>query len=309
MKLRPLLFLSIWTFTLLLGLMKEVAGQEIDTIPPKPEINARLLAVSSIEAAGYVGSMVGLYSMWYKNYPMGRFHLINDNREWLQLDKMGHATTAYYLGKIGYESLRWAGVDEKKATWFGGPMGWIFLTTVEVLDGCSKEWGASPGDVMANTFGTLLFTGQQALWHDQKMMLKWSVHYSPYAKYNPAQLGSNLPERMIKDYNGQTFWISANLNSLGLYKQKLPPWINIAMGYGGEGLTGGYSNYGTWQGNSIPDTERKRQFYLSPDIDLSRVKVKSKTLHLFLSAIGFIKIPMPALELNRSGMRWHWLYF
>ena len=79
------------------------------------------------------------------------------------MDKAGHALTAYQLGRYGYEVLKWTGVKEKNATWYGGSFGLFFLTTIEVMDGFSEEWGFSPGDMLANVGGTALFIGQQLL--------------------------------------------------------------------------------------------------------------------------------------------------
>ena len=40
------------------------------------------------------------------------------------------------------------------------------------------------------------------------------------------------------------------------------------------------------------------QFYLSLDIDLVKIKTKSKFLKSVFSVINFIKIPAPTLEIN-----------
>jgi hypothetical protein len=269
----------------------------------------KLALVVTTEASLYVGTMTGLYGLWYKNYPQSGFHFINDNGEWLQMDKCGHVTTSYYVGLIGYSTLRWAGVTEKKSIWYGGMTGLFYLSSVELLDGFSAEWGASAGDVAANTLGTVLFISQQLAWHEQRFVMKYSFHGSPYAQYNPDQLGSTFPQRMLKDYNGQTYWISANLSSLGLQQTRFPKWLNMAVGYGAEGMTGTSSNPDEINGNPVPYSERYRQYYISPDIDLSRIPVKSKTLKLILNTIGFIKIPMPAIEFNKNGVRFHPLYF
>jgi hypothetical protein len=279
-------------------------GFQSDTLNRK-----RLTLVTVTGVTLYTGSMVALYSLWYKDYPQSSFHIFNDNNEWLQMDKCGHTTTSYYIGRIGYSSLRWAGVPEKKATWYGGLTGLVYLSTVEIMDGFSEQWGFSPGDMAANTIGTALFIGQQLGWHEQKFVLKYSFHYSPYAKYNPDQLGSTFPQRMLKDYNGQTYWISANISSFGLQHTRFPKWINLAMGYGAEGMTGATNNPSEIDGVTVPYSERYRQFYISPDIDLSRIRVKSKTLRLILDVIGFIKIPMPAIEFNKTGVKFHPLYF
>src|ERR1700733_6253100 len=59
--------------------------------------NSRLIPLLVGEGAFYTGSMVGLNVLWYKNYPHSAFHLFNDNKEWQQMDKLGHALTAYTI--------------------------------------------------------------------------------------------------------------------------------------------------------------------------------------------------------------------
>lgn len=267
--------------------------------------------VLGTEAALYVGSMTGLYYLWYAGYPQSSFHFYNDNAEWLQMDKVGHATSSYHVGLMGYEALRLAGCDEKRSFLYGGPIGFIFLTTVEVFDGLSDGWGFSWGDIAANAFGTGLFMGQQALWHEQRISMKYSYHHTQYAQYRPDLLGSNLPERMLKDYNGQTIWLSFNIKSLFLNNEsRFPSWLNIALGYSGEGMTGAFDNTLTHNGKTIPEFTRTRQFVLSPDIDLTRIPVNNKFLKTTLKVLSFIKFPMPAVMLDTNGdFTWHWLYF
>jgi hypothetical protein len=272
--------------------------------------NTRLKGVIITESALFAASMTGLYVLWYKDYPMNGFHLINDNREWQQMDKMGHATTSYYFGKIGYEALKWSGVKENKAIWYGGLYGSAYLLTIEILDGFSTEWGFSLGDFSSNTLGSALFISQQLAWHEQRIMLKYSTHTTDYAKYRPDLLGSNLPQRIIKDYNGSTFWLSGNIYSFLPKSSGFPKWLNLAIGYGAEGMIGGHSNPLVYKGNTMPSFVRYRQFYLSLDIDLTRIPTKSKTLDLIFDLIGFIKIPLPTLEYNtKDGFKGHGIYF
>lgn len=263
------------------------------------------------EAALYAGSMSGLYFLWYAGYEQSPFHFFNDNAEWLQMDKAGHATSAYHVGLIGYEALRLAGLDEKKSLLYGAPLGFMFLSTVEIFDGLSAGWGFSWGDMAANALGAGLFMGQQALWHEQRIAMKYSYHNTQFPQYRPNLLGSNLPERMLKDYNGQTIWLSFNLKSLFLGKEsKFPSWINLAFGYSAEGMTGGFSNVNQYNGQAIPEFTRTRQFILSPDIDLTRIPVENKFLKTTLKVLSFIKIPMPAIMLDSQGdFSAYWLYF
>ena len=74
--------------------------------------------------------------------------------------------------------------------------------------------------------------------------------------------GESLPERMLKDYNAQTYWLSANLKSF-LKHTNLPAWLNVAAGYGADGMLGALKINGMTTGNHInrSDIPRKRQFY------------------------------------------------
>jgi hypothetical protein len=88
--------------------------------------------------------------------------------------------------------------------------------------------GAS-GDIIANAWHCFIclpgITVEGAADHT-----KFSFHTTQY-QYRPNVLGSSLAEQMLKDYNGQTYWLSVNLHSF--YKgSKIPKWLNLAIGYG-----------------------------------------------------------------------------
>lgn len=303
--------LIIFLVLYLSGIKNAADAQQTDTTSFAADtLNRKKLTLVAVTGASlYAGSIIGLYSLWYKDYPQSSFHFFNDSQEWLQMDKFAHVTASYYIGLVGYNALRWSGVPEKKAIWYGGMSGFVYLASIEVMDGFSEEWGASPMDLVANTLGTTLFISQQLAWHEQKFVMKYSFHTTTYAQYNPGQLGSTFLQQMVKDYNGQTYWLSANISSLGLQQTRFPKWLNIAAGYGAEGMTGGFSNPSEVNGVPVPYSDRYRQFYIAPDIDLSRIPVKSKTLKLILNTIGFIKIPLPTLEFNKNGVKFHPLYF
>lgn len=270
----------------------------------------RLRSVIIVESGLFVLSMAGLYQLWYSDYPQSSFHFANDNANWLQMDKVGHGFTAYYLGQVGYETLRWCNVPEQKAVWYGGTLGFVYLLTIETLDGFSKEWGSSTGDLIANISGSGLFIGQQMLWKEQRAALKFSFHQTKYPDYRPDLYGKSFIHNLIKDYNGQTYWLSLNLKSFWKQSRFLPDWLNVAFGYSGEGMTGPSSNYTEYEGKAIPGFDRYRQFYFSLDADLSKIKTHSKFLQKLFVVLGFVKIPFPALELNtRNELKLHTIYF
>jgi uncharacterized protein YfiM (DUF2279 family) len=258
----------------------------------------------------YVLSMAGLYQLWYKDYPKGSFRFFDDNAEWLQVDKVGHFGSAYYLGKWGMDLFSWTGMERKKAIVLGGSAGFVFLTTIEIFDGFSKQWGFSAGDMIANTAGTVLAISQQLAWDEQRVKVKFSFHQSKYARYRPDQLGETYIENLFKDYNGQTYWLSANLNSFMKEDSRFPKWLNIAVGYGADGMTGARSNIVSPESGNTNRFERYRQFYISPDIDLTKIKTRSSVLKSVFGVIGFLKVPAPAIEFNGNGVvKMSWLYF
>jgi len=253
------------------------------------------------EASIYAISLIGLNQLWYSGYPRSRFHFINDNREWLQMDKMGHVSASYYTGVIGIKAYEWAGFSRKKAIWYGGMTGSVFLTIIEFLDGTSQQWGASSGDLIANTTGSLLAIGQALVWNTQKIQLKYSYSPTKWANINPGQLGKNHLERSLKDYNGQTYWITFNINSiLNIENSNIPNWLGFSIGYSGDAMTQPFAE---------DKAMRYRQYYLSLDVDLNKIKTKSKIVNSVLYTFGFLKFPMPSLEFSNKNVSFHPIYY
>ena len=251
----------------------------------------RLWLTSGGLIGGAAISYVGLGTLWYNNYPRSGFHFFNDNNEWLQMDKVGHAMTSYYLGVAGYNSLRWSGVNQKTSLIVGGGLGFFYLTGVELFDAYSSEWGFSPGDEMANLGGTLLFIGQQWIWNEQRIRLKYSFHPTDYSNFRPDVLGKNLIQQSLKDYNGQTYWLSLNISSFMKEDNRFPKWLNLAVGYGAEGMISASPDVSV-----VPKFNRYRQYYFSLDIDLSKIRSRNKTVNTIKNIFNFIKIPFPTVE-------------
>ena len=260
------------------------------------------------EASTFIIALVGLNQLWYANYPKSDFHFINDNREWLQMDKMGHMTTSYYSGVAGIKAYQWTGMSQKKAIWYGGLTGTFFLTIIEILDGQSAEWGASSGDLIANTTGSLLAIGQALQWKEQRIQLKYSYSPSKWAEENPAQLGKNHLQRVLKDYNGQTYWLSFNFKSLlNIQDKNFPDWLCLSFGHSGNKMTGPYQRDKKEDGSWHPKI--KRQFLLSLDVDLTKIKTKNKALNSIIHAFGFLKFPAPTMQYANGNISFYPIYY
>lgn len=306
MNLKNVLILSI---LYCLSFQSIFAQSKIESfLTPSDTLNIkRQNTVIVTEAALASATLIGLNQIWYADYSRSNFHFINDNNEWLQMDKVGHFYSAYHLGRFGAEALNWSGVNSKKQLIYGAGIGFAFLAAVEVLDGYSSEWGASSGDIIANTTGTALYVSQELLWKEQRITPKFSFHTTQYANQRPDKLGTSLNEQILKDYNGQTYWLSVNLHSFAK-ETKIPKWLNVAFGYGADGmLTGNLQNDNL---ALAQNPERFRQFYLSFDLNLTKIETKSHFLKTFFSVFNTIKIPAPTLEYSANkGLKGHLLYF
>lgn len=258
---------------------------------------SRRTAVVVTETALSATALVGLSQLWYADYPQSNFHFIDDSNEWLQLDKAGHLFSSYHLGRFSAEALAWSGVSKKDQLLYGATYGFAFLSAVEVMDGYSAQWGSSWSDVAANAAGTALYVSQELWWNEQRIMPKYSFHTTAFAPQRPDVLGSSLQEQILKDYNGQTYWLSVNLQSF-IKTKTIPAWLNLALGYGAEGML---SANELSLISSLAPSARTRQVYLSLDVDLSRIKTKSHVLKTICSVFNTIKIPAPTIEFRGSG--------
>jgi len=272
--------------------------------------------VGGTSAALYGGSLISLNKAWYQNYPKAPFHTFDDSQEWLQVDKVGHAWTAYQTSRGTTAAWRWAGLPHQKAVLLGSATGFTYLTVIEILDAHSAEWGWSWADMGANLFGSALFAAQELAWKKQKISFKFSAHRNQYKDGLQQRAdnlyGNTLPERLLKDYNGQTYWLSINLKGISDV-WNIPPWLNLAVGYGADGLWGGFENKGYDGGGIIifdrTDIGRRRQWYLSPDVDFTQIKTSSKPLKTLFFLLNAIKIPAPALEFSNGSFKGHFIHF
>lgn len=258
----------------------------------------------AIESGFYLGGLSFLQYIWYHDKERVPFHYYNDNKGWLQLDKYGHALTAYKESFTGYYGLRKAGVSKAKSLIYGGPLGFVLQAPIEIYDGLYEGWGFSWGDIIANTSGSVLLVGQELLYGDQIIKLKMSYQRSKMAEQKPWYLGENQLQSFFYDYNGHTYWLSANLNRV-VPHSKIPNWLNIAVGYSGENMYSEFYNKGDFK-----NIQRYRQYYFSFDIDWTKISTKYKAVRVLLDAMMVVKLPFPALEYSGpNGIKMKGFYF
>lgn len=288
-----------------------------DNFEKYPYNKNRIKLVTAANIVGYGGTLVALNAIWYAKQPRSAFHFFNDNAEWLQMDKAGHIYSAYLESNATMEMWRWAGLPRKQRIWIGGLSGVAYQSIIEILDGFSSEYGFSAGDFAANMFGSAAFIAQELAWDEQRIKLKFSFHKKNYgeadleARANDIY-GTTVAERLIKDYNAQTYWVSANLHSF-FPETKLPRWLNISAGYGADGMFGARSNTAWNKNGEITfdrnEIRRYRQWYLSPDVDFTKIKTNKKGIKILLFALNSFKFPAPTLEFSKGKFKGHWIVF
>lgn len=287
-----------------------VQGRDNTIKSDSSQINkSKLFKAIAFKSAYYFGSLLVLQKTWYSERKMVPLHFFNDNKGYLQVDKFGHAFGSYVESYIGYQWLKSSGIGKTKALLLGGTLGLIMQTPIEIMDGIHEGWGFSWGDMAANAFGSTLVIGQELLWNEQLVKYKFSYWESSYSNRDNGYLGKTTLDRLLKDYNGHTYWLSMPLKKL-IPRREIPSWLNISAGYGANGMFGEYENIREYNGMEIAPTTRYRQYLLSLDVDWTKIKTNSKLLKTILTGMTFIKLPFPAFEISSSGqMKGYLLYY
>jgi uncharacterized protein YfiM (DUF2279 family) len=272
-------------------------------------LKKRITPVAIGTAAVWTSGVIALHSVWYSQYPKTDFHFYDDSKNWLQMDKMGHVFSNYQLSRYSGQLFKWTGLSPKKSMLIGTAVGFGFQTTLELFDGYSKNWGFSWSDVAANAIGAGFYLSQEWMWQEQRIHLKFSYHNSPYAAIRPSVLGANLSEKILKDYNGQTYWISFHPVLLR-ENSAIPKWINLSVGYSVDAkLVGDQDTYVHWTTNGPITYQAQRQLLFSLDVDLSKLPVKRSWLKTILKQLNSLKVPFPALLLQNGKLSTKALYF
>jgi len=277
---------------------------------------ARFYGLNGTAFVLYGGLLLGLNEYWYSDFEKSPFHFFNDNKEWNQIDKVGHVWTAYTETMTMTELYSWSGLDRKKAVLWGAGAGFLFQSSIELLDGYNERWGASPGDIIANALGTGMFLSQELIWKEQKFLLKFGLGFKNYEEFDSniqtrmrSLYGTSIAERILKDYNAQSYWLSFRPKSVG-FCTNCPEWLALSVGYSADNLFGGFEN--EWEDgevfysfNHIP---RERSLLIGPDVRFQAIKTKKRGVKILLKFLDVFKFPFPSIELNsESGITFNLL--
>lgn len=263
----------------------------------------RLIGISAGVGSVWSGSMVGLWQVWYKKAETTNWHSFDDSGNWLQMDKCGHFYTAYKLNQLNTDLFSWTGLKERKALWIGTGISFGYQATLEVLDARTAEWGFSWSDMMANTLGAASYLGQKLAWNEERFIPKFSYAPTPYAALRPQVLGSTFAESLLKDYNGQTYWLSFSPGTF-MKQERFPAWLCFSFGYSADRkLVGSEEVFIAADGTEYHSS---REFLFSLDVDFSRIPVKRPWAKVLLKQLNYLKVPFPALLIRNGKLNGSW---
>lgn len=255
-------------------------------------------AIAAIDLAGYIK----LQDIWY-NQRRSYFHTLDfaeDFRKYRWMDKMGHAMDAYFSGDLAAKGFRWAGMSGDESVLYGALTGWLWMLQIELSDAFFLEWGFSWGDLLANSIGSGFLILQQF----NKDIFGG---IQPKISYHVSQAWREknyikLPQALIDDYEGMTFWLSFNIYHYmpESVQKNYPDWlkpINIAVGYSAKGI-------------GINPQGGQREFLIGLDLDIRKIPFfENSALAGFIkSELNFLKVPMPAFRITPHGV-WYGFYF
>lgn len=260
----------------------------------------RLQTLAIASGVGYTTGLVILNHVWYKDTERRSFHFFNDNAEWKQVDKAGHFFSSFHVSDLSARALGSCNIAERKAALYGALSGFLLTVPIEIFDGYSDGYGASVGDVVSDAAGPLFFLSQQLAWKEIRIQPKFSFQRTRYPSFRPELLGDDLFSEIVKDYNGQIYWFSFDVDKFTSF----PRWLNIAVGYGAHDMV-----YARDSQNEAQGFSPYRQYYLALDVDLTAIRTRSRFVKALLYVANTVRLPAPAFEFSRKGSKFHPFYF
>ena len=265
--------------------------------PSCPLTRSQLNAVRAGVGSAFVGGNAYLYhyfkKAWWSGDRAPHFFFHADWDQWFRdQDKFGHLFGGFHLARIGYAGLREACVSDKKAVFWSAAYAAAFQLQIEIFDGMYKKYGFSYADMIANTTG-------QALAVMQELHPSWRV-IKPTFSYHKTRALINtenglLPQSELRpslDYSGQTYWFSADVNSLlpDGAKAYWPSFIRFSVGH----------SITDWVDPNPPGAQvrAQRKILLSLDFDAEKLPGNFPLWRTIKHTLSYYHFPAPALELT-----------
>jgi hypothetical protein len=225
MKLKSLFLIGIFIFS-----FQSTFGQS-DSLKTNKK---RFFIIGTSLSGVLVGSYWYIQNSWWSDKQIP-FHFDDgaDLTYALNVDKVGHFMGGLEATDIFSSSMKWAGMHEKKALWYGAVFGSGIQLAIEMKDAYAPYWGFSKWDLALGSAGSLWPVAQY--YNDDLKAINFKFSY-----YKSSNTYWDLDKQREKetnkyawqdDYPNQTYWIAFDINH---FRETCcwPEWLNIAIGFG-----------------------------------------------------------------------------
>jgi hypothetical protein len=251
----------------------------------------QLGAVRAGVATAFVGGNAYLYhyfkkAWWSGERSDGFFWNADWDMQFRDQDKFGHMLGGYHLTRIGYAGLRAACVSKTKALVASGIYAALFQLQIEIFDARFVKYGFSYPDVIANTTGQAFAIAQEL--EPSLKAIKPTFSYRKTRALKNRAVASEL--RPSIDYEGQTYWFSADVNRMlpDEAKQYWPSFVRLSVGHS-------ITDWINEQGESY---RAKRKILVSLDLDPEKLPGNAPIWRSIKHTLSYYRFPAPALQIT-----------
>ena len=283
-------FKSLFLLVIFFVLSQNIFGQS-DSLKVNKK---RVFIVGSSLAVALGGSYLYVQNSWWseKQEP---FHFDDgaDLTYALNVDKVGHFMGGLEAADVFSSSMKWAGMQEEQALWYGAAFGSGLQLAIEMKDAYAPYWGFSKWDLALGSAGSLFPVAQY--YNDDLKAINFKFSY-----YKQSDIYWELDRQRGKepnkyawqdDYPNQTYWLSVDVNHF-TETCCWPDWLNLAIGFGLDDTQYLNENNTKMGGNN--------EWYIALDYDIPKMlkKWNSPTGKKVKHWLNYIHLPAPTIRIS-----------
>lgn len=211
----------------------------------------------------------------------------------LNVDKVGHFIGGLQSADIFTSSMKWAGMKEKEAIFYGAGFGSVLQLFIEIKDAYSPYWGFSKWDLTMGSLGSIWPLAQY--YSDAFKAINFKFSYFKHSNIYwdlDIKRGKEINRYAWQDdYPNQTYWMTVDIKQFT--KNSIwPEWLNLSFGFGLDDTQYLNENNKKVGGNN--------EWYIALDYDVPKLLKKwnspmAKTIKHWLNYFHF---PAPTLIIS-----------
>lgn len=254
----------------------------------------RVFIVGSSLAGALGGSYLYVQNSWWseKQEP---FHFDDgaDLTYALNVDKVGHFMGGLEAADVFSSSMKWAGMQEEQALWYGAAFGSGLQLAIEMKDAYAPYWGFSKWDLALGSAGSLFPVAQYYNDDLKAINFKFSYYKQSDIYWELDRQRGKKPNKYAwqDDYPNQTYWLSVDVNHF-TETCCWPDWLNLAIGFGLDDTQ--YLN------ESNTKMGGNNEWYIALDYDIPKMlkKWNSPTGKKVKHWLNYIHLPAPTIRIS-----------